>query len=265
MLAYDHVLGVEHARRDPPVAGPYDETFPIHEPLVLLGYLAGLTRRIELSTGVLVLSQRQTALVAKQAAEIQILSGGRLRLGVGCGWNHVECQAMGATFRDRGRRLDEQVELLRELWSTPVLDHHGAFHRIDRAGINPLPPTPIPIWFGGASAPAYRRAARTGDGFIFRPDDRDYGDALARIRSDLHRNGRDAAGFGSECTVSYGLGPEHWIAMLERWKDAGGTRFSVQAFDFGADKLGAVPSGARSTTDRIAVLADFIGRVRAAA
>jgi probable F420-dependent oxidoreductase len=262
VLLYDHVLGAVHADRDPPLAGPYDETFPFHEPFVMLGYLAGLTHRIELSTGVLVLTQRQTALVAKQAAEVQILSRGRLRLGVGSGWNYVECEAMGAAWTRRGERLDEQVELLRRLWSEPLLAYEGAFHRIDRAGINPLPAQPIPIWFGGKSEPAYRRAAAAGDGFIFRPDDARYGEDLAGIRARMRSLGRDPDAFGAECFVSYGLGPEHWASILRHWSTAGGTRISMQAMDHGAAKLCAVPSGARSTSERIAALDHFIRVVR---
>jgi probable F420-dependent oxidoreductase len=264
VLLYDHVLGAVHSGRRVPLAGPYDETFPFHEPLVLLGHLAGLTRRIELATGVLVLTQRQTALVAKQAAEIQILSQGRLRLGVGSGWNHVECEAMGGVWSRRGERLDEQVALLRRLWSEPVVSHRGEFDRIDRAGINPLPGQPIPIWFGGTSARAYRRAAATGDGFVFRPDDAEYGDDLASIRAQMLELGRDPAAFGAECFVSYGLGAEHWRKVLRHWSSAGGTMISMQAMDFGAQKLGAIPSGARTTGERIAHLERFIRVIREA-
>lgn len=222
LLCFDHVLGAVHADREPPLPGPYDETFPFHEPIVLLAWIAALTQRIELATGVLVLSQRPTALVAKQAAELQLLSGGRLRLGVGVGWNRVESEALGARFADRGRRIDEQIEVLRRLWREPVVDFAGAFHRIDRAGLCPLPPAPIPIWIGGATARAYARAARLGDGFVFRPDDREYGGALAGLRAEMLRLGRDPAGFGAECGASFGRGPDHWLRLFEHWQAAGG-------------------------------------------
>lgn len=139
LSVYDHVLGAVHADRDPPLTGPYTEDDPFHEPLVLLGFLAACTTTIELEVAVLVLPQRQTVLVAKQAAEVDVLSGGRLLLAVGTGWNYVEYESMGMPFADRGRRLDEQVDLLRRLWREPVVDYRGKYHRVDRAGLRPLP------------------------------------------------------------------------------------------------------------------------------
>jgi len=167
LLIYDHVLGAAHEDRDPPLTGPYTEADAFHEPMVLLGYLAAVTSRIELATGVLILSQRQTALVAKQAAELAILSRGRFRLGVGSGWNPVEYESLGVPFEGRGERLEAQVDLMRRLWSEPLLDHEDAFHRIDRASILPRPERPIPIWFGGMGKRPISRAARIGDGFTF--------------------------------------------------------------------------------------------------
>ena len=159
VVIYDHVLGAEHEGRDPLLTGPYTEADPFHEPFVLLAYLAGFTTKLELVTGILVLPQRQTVLVAKQAAELDLLSGGRLRLGVGTGWNFVEYESLGMTFEDRGQRFDEQIDLLRKLWSQPVLDFDGRYHRIDRAGLLPLPGRKIPIWFGAFTEVALRRAA----------------------------------------------------------------------------------------------------------
>ncbi len=168
LLVYDHVLGAVHADRDPPLPGPYTEHDPFHEPLVLLGFLAACTTTIELGIAVLVLPQRQTALVAKQAAEVDVLSSGRLVLAVGTGWNHVEYESLGASFEGRGRRLDEQVDLLRLLWRQPVVDYRGEFHRIDRAGLSPRPVRgDIPLYFGGGAEASLKRAARTGDGFVF--------------------------------------------------------------------------------------------------
>ena len=141
LITYDHVLGAVHADRDPPLPGPYTQDDPFHEPLVLFGFLAACTTVIELEAAVLVLPQRQTALVAKQAAEVDVLSAGRLVLAVGTGWNFVEYESLGMPFAARGRRLDEQVDLLRRLWREPVLDYRGEFHRIDRAGILPRPGT----------------------------------------------------------------------------------------------------------------------------
>ena len=156
LLLYEHVLGVEHVGRNPPLAVPYDEHTEFHEPMVLLGYLAAVTSSIDFATGVLVLPQRQTALVAKQAAEIDLLSGGRLRLGVGVGHNYVEYQGLNQDFTTRGARQEEQIEVLRKLWTEPLVEFHGRWHDIDRAAIAPRPVTPIPIWIGGFSEAAYR-------------------------------------------------------------------------------------------------------------
>lgn len=154
VLIYDHVLGA-----DPAVHtgwnGPYDVHTTFHEPFVVFGYLAAVTRRLELVTGVIILPQRQTALVAKQAAEVDLLSGGRLRLGVGVGWNAVEYEALGENFGDRGKRSAEQIDLLRRLWTEQTVTFNGRFHTVTGAGIAPLPvQRPIPVWVGAASAPA---------------------------------------------------------------------------------------------------------------
>src|SRR4029077_16528572 len=140
---------------------------PFHEPMVFFGFLAGVTTRLQLTTGILILPQRQTVLVAKQAAEVDVLSGGRLRLGVGLGWNYVEYDALGEAFQTRGRRVEEQIEILRKLWTQPLVTHRTAQQVIDNAGINPMPiQRPIPLWFGGGSEPALKRAARLGDGWM---------------------------------------------------------------------------------------------------
>ena len=167
LLAYDHVLGAVHDDRTPPLPGPYTERDPFHDPLVMFGYLAGITERIGLATGVLVLPQRQTALVARQAADVDLLSEGRLRLGVGVGWNHVEYEALGQDFRTRGAREEEQIGLLRRLFVEPVVDFGGRFDRVDRAALIPKPARAIPIWLGGSGEKAFDRAARLADGFIF--------------------------------------------------------------------------------------------------
>ena len=148
ILAYDHVIGAVHANREPKLLGPYTQASAFHEPFVLFGYFAAITQRVELATGILILPQRQTVLVAKQAAEIDLLSGGRLRLGVGTGWNYVEYDSLNEDFANRGIRQEEQIELLRALWTQPVIDYKGDYHRIERAGLKPLPARQIPIWFG---------------------------------------------------------------------------------------------------------------------
>src|SRR3954451_6574923 len=167
LMAYDHVLGAVHAHRSPALPGPYTERDPFHDPLVMFAYLAAITERIGFATGILILPQRQTALVARQAADVDVLSGGRLRLGVGVGWNHVEYEALGQDFRTRGARQEEQIELLRRLFVEPVVDFSGRFDRVDRAALVPKPVRPIPVWLGGSGEKAFKRAARLADGFIF--------------------------------------------------------------------------------------------------
>lgn len=170
IVIYDHVLGAVHEGREPKLSGPYTENDPFHEPLVTYAYLAGVTKKLELVTGVIILPQRQTALFAKQAADVDLFSDGRLRLGVGIGWNWVEYDGleMSGHFRRRGKREEQQIALIRKLWEQPVVDHEDSDHRIDRAGILPRPRRQIPIWLGGFSEAAFDRAARIGDGFLFR-------------------------------------------------------------------------------------------------
>jgi probable F420-dependent oxidoreductase len=239
VLCYDHVLGAEHANRKPPLAGPYTENDPFHEPLVLYGYLAGVTRSLELATGVLILPQRQTALVAKQAVEIDLLSGGRLRLGVGTGWNHVEYASLGTDFGDRGARFEEQIELLRRLWREPLVDFEGQHHRIERAGILPCPGREIPIWFGGFTEVAMRRAARLGDGFVFGTNATRTLPMLARLRELLAKEGRDPASFDVEAVVDFSQDPEQWSREIEAWREVDGTHLCLRAMDTAARFVGA--------------------------
>src|SRR4051812_26990839 len=195
LLAYDHVLGAVHADRTPQLSIPFTE----HDPFVMFGYLAGITERIGFATGVLVLPQRQTALVARQAADVDLLSGGRLRLGVGVGWNPVEYEGLGLDFRTRGARQEEQIELLRRLFTEPVVDFSGRFDRIDRAALVPRPSRSIPIWLGGSGEPAYARAARLADGFVFSAGslERNIG-ILTRMREQVAALGRPVEEFGAE-------------------------------------------------------------------
>jgi probable F420-dependent oxidoreductase len=232
LLAYDHVLGAAHAGRD--FKGTYDEWDPFHEPLVLFGYFAGITSRIELVTGILVLPQRQTALVAKQAAEVDLLSGGRLRLGVGVGWNDVEYEALNEEFARRGTRSEEQVELLRQLWTEPLVDYEGRWHRVDRAAIFPRPRRSIPVWIGGFSDVALRRAARLADGFIFGGIDESTVEQLQRLRGYLADQGRESDSFGLQCLMSYGAGrPDEWRRSLDACSAAGVTHVAMQTIDAG--------------------------------
>jgi len=233
LLVYDHVLGA-HPDREPRLTGPYTHETPFHEPFVLLGYLAAHTSRIGLVTGVIILPQRQTALVAKQAAEVDILSGGRLRLGVGTGWNYVEYESLNENFHNRGRRQEEQIELLRKLWAEPLLDYTGKWHRIDRAGLMPLPGRQIPIWFGGGDERVLKRAARLGDGIIplFPPNDAGRG-ALERLDGYLAENGRDRSTFGLEAQVNYGAGPEMWARHVDGWRALGANYVCVRTMNAG--------------------------------
>jgi probable F420-dependent oxidoreductase len=262
VVTYDHVLGALHAGREPKLWGPYTERDAFHEPFVLFAWLAAHTRRLELATGVLILPQRQTALVAKQAAELELLSEGRLRLGVGTGWNHVEYEALGVPYAGRGERLDEQVELLRRLWSEPVIDFAGKHHRVDRAGILPLPRRPIPIWFGGFTPVAFERAARLGDGFQFGATGPAVREQWEQVKAQLARAGRSLEGFGAEATVDYSAGAETWRAELEAWRAAGGTHFSLRAMDTAAEIVGARHVGYRGPRDYAKALEEFAAALR---
>lgn len=229
LLAYDHVLGA-HPDRPGGWNGPYTHESAFHEPFVLFAYLAGVTSRLELVTGIIILPQRQTALVAKQAAAVDVLSGGRLRLGVGIGWNAVEYEALGENFHDRGRRLEEQVEVMRSLWTEPVVTFVGRWHRITQAGINPLPvQRPIPLWMGGMSEPVLRRVARIGDGWC--PQSRPFDEMramLKRLSDYALEAGRDPTTIGIEGRVDLATGtPDEWVKNAKGWRDLGATHVSL--------------------------------------
>lgn len=220
VLAFDHVLG---ANPDRPggFKGPYTHQHTFHEPFVLFGFLAAATRRLELVTGIVILPQRQTALVAKQAAAVDILSGGRLRLGVAVGWNAVEFEALGEEFKTRGRRIEEQIEVLRALWTTPLVKLRGRWHSIPDAGINPLPvQRPIPIWMGGESEVVLRRAARLADGWM--PHLRPGPDAQAvvdRLHGWVREAGRNPADFGIEGRLTLSQVPrDAWAKEVAAWR-----------------------------------------------
>ncbi len=233
VLAYDHVLGA-----DPAVhrgwQGPYDLTTTFHEPFVLFGYLAGITS-LELVTGIIILPQRQTALVAKQAAEVDLLSGGRFRLGIGLGWNAVEYEALGQDFATRGRRVEEQVELLRRLWTEPSVTFHGRFDRVTGAGLAPLPvQRPIPVWFGAQSERAYRRVGRLADGWFPQvPPGPKLDEARGVVEQAAREAGRDPARLGMEGRASWRGSPEKLAEHAATWRDAGATHLSVNTMGSG--------------------------------
>jgi probable F420-dependent oxidoreductase len=234
LLVYDHVLGAD-PNRPGGWRGPYDMNTPFHEPFVLFGFLAAATRRIEFATTVLILPQRQTALVAKQAAEADVLSGGRVRLGVGIGWNQVEFEALGCDFGNRGAREEEQIELLRALWATPSLDFQGKWHRVTKAGINPRPVHPIPIWLGGGADRTLRRAARFADGWfpILPPNDAARA-AVEKLHGYLREAGRDPAKFPMEPQAQVrGGDPERWRKHFEAWREMGATHISIATMSAG--------------------------------
>ena len=246
LLIYDHVLGASTATR-PDWSGPYSSESVFHEPFVLYGYLAGLTKTIELVTAVIILPQRQTALVAKQAAEVDLLSGGRLRLGVGVGWNAVEYEGLNEHFGDRGVRSEEQIALLRALWAEPVVKFKGRWHTIDNAGINPLPPRrSIPIWIGGYSEATLQRVGAMGDGWCpWRAPNDDMRAQIGRLHDYARAAGRDPAAIGLEPQLSVGRLPEQeWEGYVGGWQQLGATHLCVNT-------MGA---GLRSLDEHIAML-----------
>jgi probable F420-dependent oxidoreductase len=228
IIAYDHVLGVDPAAY-PDWRGPYTSKDLFHDPFTLFSYIAGITERIELSPQIVILPQRQAVLVAKQAASLAVLSGGRLRLGIGIGWNKVEYIALGQNFHDRGKRSEEQIAVMRALWSEPHVLFEGEHHTIPNAGINPLPPRPPEVWIGGGSEATYDRIGRIGDGWlnIYVSTDQVRA-ALDKIQASAHKAGRDPGEIGLECWTGMGSGsPEDWRAEIETWRDLGATHISV--------------------------------------
>jgi probable F420-dependent oxidoreductase len=252
VMTYDHVVGADRAAY-PDWTGPYDVDTTFHEPMVLYGFLAGIST-LELVTGIIILPQRQTALVAKQAAEVDLLTGGRFRLGVGIGWNRVEYEALGQVFAERGQRIEEQVGLLRRLWTERSVDHAGRFDRIPSAGIAPLPvQRPIPIWFGAQSPRAYQRAGRLADGWFPQMSP---GPRLEEAKQLVHQAaveaGRDPARLGMEGRTSFGAdGPEGVAAEIIEWSKAGATHVAVNT-------MGA---GLATVDDHIAALTSVAGIV----
>jgi len=235
LLVYDHVLGAD-VRHYPGWNGPYNHQNMFHEPFVLFGYLAAITQRLQLVTAVIILGQRQTALVAKQAAEVDVLTGGRLRLGFGTGWNYVEYEALGENFHNRGRRSEEQIAVLRALWTQEVVDFKGRWHRINHAGLNPLPvQRPIPVWLGGRVEAVIQRVARIGDGWFpqFAPDSRGQ-ETIARLHQYARDAGRDPASIGIEGRISIGKRtPDDWLKEAEAWERLGATHLSVNTMGVG--------------------------------
>jgi probable F420-dependent oxidoreductase len=243
LAIFDHVLGAD-SNRPGGWTGVYDHRSMFHEPLVLFGYLASITIRLRLATAVLVLPQRQTAIVAKQAAEVDVLSRGRLVLGVGIGWNQVEYEALGMRFSDRGKRIEEQIAVLRALWSQEVVDFNGRWHRIDRAGLNPLPvQRPIPVWMGGGwdrqkrtvIEPVLRRIARIADGWLTHlPANADGRAGMETFRRFVQDAGRDPVRVPVEGRLPAAKsGPEEWKHGIETFRQIGVTGVELNTMGAG--------------------------------
>ena len=234
LVIYDHVLGADPANRPGWKRYTYRDQF--HEPLVLFGYLAAFTP-LELVTGVLVLPQRQTALVAKQAAEVDVLTGGKLRLGVGVGWNPVEYEALGVDFHQRGHMIEEQIEALRLLWSKEIVTFHGQFHTLNEAGLNPLPVRrSIPIWTGGKAEVLLRRTARIADGWfpMGRPDEQ-MKQAIERLHRYLQEAGRAPSSLGIQAQVEGN--PDEWLQQTKQWQALGATHICLNTMGAGFTSL----------------------------
>ena len=246
LLAYDHVLGADVSVRPdwrPLRGGPpaYTSHDTFYEPLVLFGYVASLTKRIGMATGVLVLSQRQAVLVAKQAAEVDVLSGGRLRLGVGTGWNDVEYEALGEEFRARGPRSEEQVALMKALWTQPVVDFKGKWHTVTAAGLNPLPvQRPIPVWFGGRAERVLDRIGRVGDGWFANMLPEEVAPAMETVRAAAVKAGRDPGSIGLEASAHLGRrSPEECVRHVESWREMGATHVTFNTMGAGLESVDA--------------------------
>ena len=236
VLCYDHVVGANPDRPHWKASYPYTHQSMFHEPFVTYGYMAAITERIEFVTGILILPQRETALVAKQAAQLDRLSGGRLRLGIGVGWNWVEYEALGQEFSKRGKRSDEQVRVLHELWTKPLVTFNGEFHHLNDVGLNPMPvQQPIPIWFGGGADVVLRRAARLGDGWM--PNTMSFEKFTPiweKLKTYVEAEGRSMDDFGLDVRMSiHAHAQSEWANQMQQWQAAGATHFCINTMGNG--------------------------------
>ena len=232
---YDHVLGAQPGDHRPGWSGPYNYRTNFHEPFMLYAYFAAITSRVELVTGIIILPQRQTALVAKQAAELDILSNGRLRLGVAIGWNEAEYEALNENFHNRGRRIEEQIEVMRALWTEEVVNFEGKYHHINHMAIEPRPARRIPIWIGGMSEAAMKRAIRIGDGWFpqFRPGSPNPKGTIDRFFAFAREYGRSPDDYGIQTTLAATGTEDDWRKNLETIKGWGATHVSINTMDTG--------------------------------
>lgn len=252
ILIYDHVLGAD-PNRPGGWNGPYDHEVAFHEPLTVFAFMAAATTTIEFATAVLILPQRQTALVAKQCAELDLLSGGRFRLGVGTGWNEVEYEALNVPFERRGHRQAEQIELLRKLWTQGSFSYAGQYHTVSQASILPRPNHSIPIWFGGGHPNLLKRCGRLGDGWvpIGTPNEQSR-QSLEVIRRERERIGKTMDDFGIQAQAQYrGGSPERWRTHAERWRDLGCTHIAVATHNADHANVDAHLRGAQEYFDSV--------------
>ena len=233
LLAYDHVLGAD-PNRPGGFQGVYDKDVAFHEPLTFFAFAAAVTKDLEFASTVLILPQRQAVLVAKQAAEVAVLSGNRLRLGIGTGWNKVEYVGLNEDFTNRGKRQVEQVEVMRRLWTEDVVNYAGTYHTIDAASINPRPSRPVPIWFGGTAPVVLERSALLGDGFMpLGSPDKSKG-IIDVIRQTREKAGLSLDGYGFQAQAQFAGGtPERWRTHADKWRDAGATHLAVATHNAG--------------------------------
>ncbi len=229
LMTYEHVLGADPNRPEWDGYRPYNYQDAFHEPFVLFGYLAGLTTTLEFATGILVLPQRQAPLVAKQAAQLDLLSDGRLRLGVGIGWNEVEFAGMGVDFKTRAKLIEEQVHVMKQLWSNPLVSFEGAFHQLDRVGINPLPSRQIPVWMGGVADPVLRRMAKMADGWFMYDGLVDkLKEQIETLHGYLKEEGRSPDSFGLDIRLNMQQIPEaDWATWIDERKQLGITHIAA--------------------------------------
>jgi probable F420-dependent oxidoreductase len=236
ILVYDHVLGA-NPDHYAPWKGPYTYQTAFHEPFSLFSFMAAVTEQIHFTTGILILPQRQTALVAKQAATLDVLSNGRFRLGIGIGWNKVEYDALGQDFHTRGRRMEEQITLLRQLWTQPLVTFKGQWDTVIEAGLKPMPvQQPIPIWLGGHADIVLRRIGRMGDGWLLNYRSAELAaPSLENLDRYLEQNGRSRADIGLEPRLYYNDGPEIWLKRLEGWQAARATHITINTMGAGLE------------------------------
>jgi len=241
-MGYEHLTLIDHVLQSGTAVADdwrafYTRDNMFHEPLIFYAYLAALTKNIELCTAILILPQRSTVLVAKQAAELDLLSGGRLRLGVGIGWNKLEFEAMDQDFHNRGRRVEEQIDVMRALWTNELVTFDGEWHRIEDSGINPLPvQRPIPVWIGAFIEPAIKRAGRIADGWLANPrvPPAESQHHFGLFREAANAAGRDGDALGIDVTVMTGdTGPQAWAAEADAWKAMGATHLTVRTMASG--------------------------------